>query len=54
MNLLPVFWTLIVYTALISFIIMSGLIIYRAYFELKNMLRGMDNSKTEKDKSREA
>ncbi len=49
MNLLAVFWTVIVYIALISFAIMSALIIYKAYFELKKMLKGMDTSKEHRE-----
>ncbi len=50
MNILAAFWTLLVYIALISFIILSALISYKGYFELKKMLKGMD---TEKDQTGE-
>jgi len=45
MNQLAIFWIIIVYIALIAFFILSVLIIYKAYFELKNMLKGMTENK---------
>ena len=44
MNILIDFWIFIVLTALFSFTIMSLLIVYKAYYELKTMLKGMEKS----------
>lgn len=49
MRILIDFWVFIVLTALLSFTIMSLLIVYKAYFELKNMLKGMEKSDRNKE-----
>lgn len=51
MNSLAVFWIVVIYVALFSFTIMSVLIIFQAYFELKEMLVNMGTNKQDTDTS---